>query len=585
MHYLHQLWPEDYVRGPVIDVLHVKHEAAHLPGNAFMAVRQSGETGETLRSAGLSDIELGCEDDEQRKRSLLAKAKRIRPGTQMERFLYLSARDFAECYQASAHQVHTTEASVDGQSPLAFIRDEYVASGRYDADLEAEDGVSTEKYRRLVYEPAFSRKMLFPPLRAWDDTFQGLLRLLGNSLKAYLPRRMPGDPPAFWMLVFWSLCYRSCGREEYFAQRQGGRLPLPRADEIDAVARDQEANKGFTNRYRVQGAVKTNTLLHRFLSGWKKYFEAYGGWESLSPTGLTPRKLHHELSTKLIHAKDFMAWQVKSPPPPHNSLGADGSAQVVADLGMLLPDWWTACQEADPFFMISAGAARGYARLFGRAWSPRQEQEGIANLKNMWARFHHPTLRGMNLIDIEQALCEYSKFCAAVEVNAFYVRIPFELPNAASPKGAEGGKAAKSRPRGKRRCRTKSSSAPQGKGKRKANGFRAERAAPTSVDKGKEKEDDKENETEDEEGSELEEEEEVEQEEEEEEESELEEEEEEEEESELEEEEEEEEESELKRWSEPEEEMEAEEWGEENGMAIEREGEGMEIDEEEEEGY
>ena len=494
MHYLHQLWPEDYVRGPVIDVLHVKHEAAHLPGNAFMVLRQSGDAGEVLRSAGLSDIELGCEDDKQRKQSLLAKAKRIRPSTQMERFLYLSARDFAECYQASAHrtQIQTAEASIDSQSPLAFIQDEYVSSGSYDADLEAEDGVSTEKYRRLVYEPAFSRKMLFPPLRAWDDTFQGLLRLLSSSLKAYLPRKMPGDPPAFWMLVFWSLCYRSCGREEYFAQRQGGRLPLPRADEIDALARDQEANKGFTNRYRVQGAVKTNTLLHRFLSGWKKYFEAYGGWDSLSPTGLTPRKLHHKLSTKLIHAKDFMAWQVSPPPPPCSSLGADGPAQVVADLGMLLPDWWATCQEADPFFMISAGAARGYARLFGRAWSPGQEQEGIANLKKMWAQFHHPTLRGMNLIDVEQALCEYSKFCAAVEVNAFYVRIPFELPDTASAKGAKGGKATKSNPRSKTKRHTRSGCR-QGKGKRKANSSRAERAALPLVgkaaDKGKKKED------------------------------------------------------------------------------------------------
>lgn len=341
VHYLHQLWPEDFVCEPVVDVLHVKHEASNVAGNAFMVVRKGEGEGATeqLRSAGLTDIERGCLDDETRSRSLLDRARSISASTQMERFLYLSLHDYASFYahsstssssspsaddpDASEGSTHDEAKAMDPStaspdpspsglsSPQAFLNDDYVASGGYAADLAGNDGVATEKYRRLVYEPAFasSRKILHPPLRSWDDSFQGFIRLLNKSARHYeMQGPLKSDPPTFWVLVYWSLCYRSVGREDFFLRwRKQGRLPLPRASELDILT--QSLHKGaFTARYRVQGASKINATLHQFLR-WKTDFATFNKWEHLCPGGLTPRLLHSKLTT-LDGISHFMSWQV-----------------------------------------------------------------------------------------------------------------------------------------------------------------------------------------------------------------------------------------------------------------------------------
>lgn len=287
-----------------------------------MVVRQGGEkeAPKELRSAGLEDIRFGCRDDKRRKKCLLRKAKSITAASQMERFIYLSLQDFALCYRRAfeglgqldpcPEDLGGSRGSFTSSPPLTFLQDPYVASGEYEKDLAAEDGVSTDKYRRLVYDPAFARgKILHPPIRAWDDSFQGFLRLLRSTLVHYRSQELDSDPPAFWVLVFWSLCYRSCGREEFFLDHFHGRLPLPHAPEIDLMTAKLEAHKGFTNRYRVQGAERTKAILSAFLR-MTLAFEEFGCWECLGVDYLTPRLLHEKLQIELKFVRKFMAWQV-----------------------------------------------------------------------------------------------------------------------------------------------------------------------------------------------------------------------------------------------------------------------------------
>ena len=156
VHYMHELWPEDFILSPVTDVLHVKHEASgETRTNAMVVTRERDP--DSLSTAGESDLG----PDEERRKDMLTRASYITPTLQLERFLLLSLRDTL---------LAQLPASANGKDAalLAHIQEDEDLLSRIQEALTDTDPFGT--YEALVYKPAItSSPKPFFPIQRWRD--------------------------------------------------------------------------------------------------------------------------------------------------------------------------------------------------------------------------------------------------------------------------------------------------------------------------------------------------------------------------------------------------------------------------------
>lgn len=93
-------------------------------------------------------------------------------------------------------------------------------------------------------------------------------------------------------------------------------------------------------------------------------------------------------------------------------------------MGMLHSQWWQQVQQDSPFLLLSQGGESGFNRIFiNKPWQERIMLKGIKQLQQLRNTFQNEQLRTMDLIDLEQALCEYTKFCREVELQGRHISI------------------------------------------------------------------------------------------------------------------------------------------------------------------